>query len=203
SVMVSHIVMVTDARGHTAVVERAPGEPAILRTVDDPQRVALTNHFESALKDDPRNESVREHTSTLARRARLDEMLSAVEPGAGNVQGMLRMLRDHQCAEHAGHAEQASGPCPLGDRRTIDALIATHGIVADATDRVLWVSAGPHLSGRFVRFDLRTIFAEGHDPARDTEAETLPEDPILLDGRYESGREHAGISTFRKEGRAP
>jgi len=185
SVMVSHIVMVNDARGHAVVVERAPGEPATLREESE-DRLALTNHFEGPLKDDPRDHQVRAGTSTLPRRSRLDEMLAEVGPSSGSVASMVSMLRDHRCAA------DVQGACDLGDRRTIDALIATHGIVADATDRVLWVSEGPHLSGRFVRFDLRTIFAEGHDPARDPEPETLPADPILQDGRYETGRAHAG-----------
>ena len=75
------------------------------------------------------------------------------------------MLRDHACA--------GGETCALGDRRSIDAFIATHGIVADATDRVLWVSAGPHLSGRFVKVDLRTSFAPGGETVdRRAEPET-------------------------------
>jgi hypothetical protein len=94
------------------------------------------------------------------------------------------MLRDHECA--GGVA------CSLGDRRAIDALIATHGIVADTTDRTLWVSAGPHLSGAFVRFDLKAIFAADHDPTRDPAPLVIPEDTILHDGRYAAGRANAG-----------
>jgi isopenicillin-N N-acyltransferase-like protein len=184
-VMVSHIVFVADAKGQFAVVERAPGHPAFIRrTFADPNRVAVTNHFEGDLKDDPKNIAVREHTTTLPRRARLDEMLATVGPASADVPSALAMLRDHQCA--GGVA------CPLGDRRSIDALIATHGVIADTTDRVLWVSKGPHLSGQFVRFDLRATFAPGHDPTRDPPPETLPADPILADGRYAEGRKHAG-----------
>ena len=96
----------------------------------------------------------------------------------------VAMLRDHDCAKGIS--------CKLGDRREIDALIATHGIVADTTDRVLWVSAGPHLSGAFVRFDLKAIFAPGHDPANDPPPEVIAADPILDDGRYAAGRARAG-----------
>ncbi|WP_394823433.1 C45 family autoproteolytic acyltransferase/hydolase [Pendulispora albinea] len=194
-IMVSHIVMVDDAKGHAVVVERAPGEQDVVRPVSDPDRVALTNHFEGSFKDDPRDTTVRRISTTLPRRARLDEMLGDVAPRSGNVEGMVRMLRDHTCAKNL------EGTCELGDRRTIDALIATHGIVVDATDRVLWVSEGPHLSGRFVRFDLRTIFADDHDPERDPEPITLPEDPILHDGRYETGRAHAGRLHFQGDAR--
>jgi hypothetical protein len=202
-VMVSHLVLLADARGHFAVVERAPGVAAFVHDAAtsgaDPDRVGLTNHFEGPLKDDPRNVAVRERTTSVARRARLDELLAGVHPHEATVARAVAMLRDHSCA--------ADVPCELGDRRTIDALIATHGVVADTTDRVLWVSAGPHLSGHFVRFDLREVFAEGHDPSRDREPDELPEDPILSDGRYEAGRLRAGGPRFGGDavdpGRAP
>jgi hypothetical protein len=183
-VMVSHLVLVADAKGRSAVMERAPGAPATVRPVVDPDRVPLTNHFEGPLARDPKNEAVRATTTTDPRRSRLDEMLKQVGPGEADVPRAISILRDHTCA--GGLA------CPLGDRRAIDALIATHGIVADTTDRVLWVSAGPHLSGAFVRFDLKTIFAAGHDPANDPPPATIAPDPILDDGRYAAGRAHAG-----------
>ena len=187
-VMVSHLVLVADAKGRSAVVERAPGVPATVRRGGDPDRVPLTNHFEGPLASDPKNVAVRENTTTDARRARLGEMLTEVGPREADVPRAIAILRDHQCA--GGLA------CRLGDRRAIDALIATHGIVADTTDRVLWVSAGPHLSGAFVRFDLKEIFAPGHDPAKEAEPEIIADDPILHDGRYAAGRAHAGGPRF-------
>ncbi len=184
-VMVSHVVFVADARGRFAVVERAPGvAPFVRERWKDPDRVALTNHFEGPLADDPRNLAVRAHTTTLARRARLDELLLQVGPHEADVPKVVAMLRDHQCA--GGVA------CEPGDRRSIDALIATHGIVGDTTDRVLWVSAGPHLSGPFVRFDLKVELSTLHDPVTDPAPDVVAADPILLDGRYEAGRARAG-----------
>jgi len=184
-VMVSHIVIVGDAHGHFAVVERAPGEDAFVRDQwPDKDRIAVTNHFEGPLASDPKNLAVRKGTTTLPRRARLDEMLAHVGPHEADVRSVVGMLRDHACAGGLS--------CELGDRRSIDALIATHGIVADTTDRVLWVSAGPHLSGAFVRFDLKVELDPSHDPTRDAPAETIEEDPILHDGRYAAGRKHAG-----------
>ncbi len=180
-VMVSHIVIVADASGRVAVVERAPGLPAFVRDRwDDPARVGVTNHFEGPLASDAKNVAVRAGTTTLARRARLDELLAAVGPREGSIGRALAMLRDHACAGGAR--------CDLGDRRSIDALIATHGIIADTTDRVLWVSAGPHLSGRFVRFDLKVELAAGREAREEAEPETLPEDPIVRDGRYAAGQ---------------
>ena len=79
-VMVSHIVFVADAKGRFAVVERAPGaEATVRRTFTDPSRVAVTNHFEGPLADDPRNVTVKNGTTTLPRRTRLDEMLAQAD----------------------------------------------------------------------------------------------------------------------------
>jgi hypothetical protein len=166
-VMVSHIVMVGDARGKFAVVERAPGVDAWVKDAwPDLDRVGVTNHLEGPLKEDPKNRKVEAETTTRPRRDRLDELLAEVKPRSATIESAVGMLRDHACA--AGH------PCLPGDRRSIDAFIATHGIVADSTDRALWVSAGPHLSGKFVRFDLRAIFAG----TLDVDPKTTGEDSI-------------------------
>jgi hypothetical protein len=113
-------------------------------------------------------------------------MLGALAPASVDYTSAIGMLRDHDCAK--GQETK----CSLGDRRSIDAIIATHGVLADTTDKVLWVSKGPHLSGAFVKFDLKETFAAGHDPLMEGPAETIAADPILSDGRYEEGRKHAG-----------
>jgi hypothetical protein len=173
-VMVSHLVFVADGGGHFAVVERAPGVPAYVR--ESRENVAVTNHFEGPLATDPKNVRVREVTSTVARRRRADELLARIAPHSARPEDVLAILRDHRCVGDEG--------CALGDRRAIDALIATHGVVGDATARVLWVSAGPHLSGRFVRFDLDRLLSPARsgslrDPPDEPEPETMPADPII------------------------
>ncbi len=171
-VMVSHLVFVADALGRFAVVERVPGAEPYVRETGG--RTAVTNHFEGPFAADPKNVRVRATTTTLARRARIDELLASVAPRTATPRRALDMLRDHRCSGDA--------TCPPGDRRAIDALIATHGVVADTTARLLWVSAGPHLSGRFVRLDLRALLAPDALPPGDAELETMPEDPGLPEG---------------------
>jgi hypothetical protein len=151
--MVSHIVMIADRAGNTVIAERAPGEPLWLRRGQE--KIAVTNHFEGPLAGDLANRQVEQETSTLVRRARADELLGRLRPGAG-VEDAIAVLRD----------KRAPGdlPLPPGDRRAIDANIATHGVVMDTTAGVLWVSEGPHLRGRFIRFDLRRLLAQGYDP---------------------------------------
>jgi isopenicillin-N N-acyltransferase like protein len=174
--MVSHIVIVTDAQGRSAAIERAPGATDSVRWLGP--RAATTNHFESLLKDDPKNQRVREKTSTLPRRTRADELVAAL-PQQGPVTPLLaaELLRDRKGARGSELA--------LGDRRAINALIATHGVVMQTGARILWVSEAPHLLGQFRAFDLRRLLAPEYDPALEvTPGEVLPEDPLLTSGEY-------------------
>ncbi len=186
-VMVSHLVFVADARGAFAVVERAPHAQAhVISSFPDSARVRVTNHYEGPLKGDPRDVRVRATSTTLARSARLDEVLTAIPARSATPLTALAVLRDHECAK-------GEAGCALGDRRTLDALIATHGVIADTTARTLWVSAGPHLAGRFVGFDLTRELAANSASATLVQPEDLPADPLLADPRaYAEGRRRAG-----------
>ncbi|MCK6587129.1 MAG: C45 family peptidase [Polyangiaceae bacterium] len=187
--MVSHLVMLVDATGSAAVAERAPGAPLFARRGRG--KVPLTNHFEGPLEADPANKMVETVTSTRPRRMRLDELLRNLSPGA-TVQEVVGVLRDRRGV--------GGVPLPLGNRRALDALIATHGVVMDASARALWVSEGPHLLGRFVRFDLARLLDPAFSPgeAGDDAADpaSIPADPILRDGTFEAwkraGAKHSG-----------
>lgn len=187
-VMVSNIVFVADAKGRSLVVERAPGVPAHVRPAP-----VVTNHFEGPLASDPKNIRVRETTSTLARRARMDELLaSSARP---SVPSAVTILRDHECA--GGEA------CLLGDRRTIDAFIATHGVVADLPHKTLWVSRGPQLSGAFVKVDPALLVKQADDTllaVPPDELETIPADQVMSDGRYAEGRARSGGPLLKVKG---
>ncbi len=184
--MVSHILLVADASGDAAVIERAPGEEPFVRRASGP-KLPLTNSFEGPLASDPKNQSILAHTSTRSRRARLDELLARDEPL--DPPSIVDILRDKRAV---GGAER-----PLGDRSTIDAIIATHGVVMDSTAKVLWVSEGPHLMGRFVRFDLASLLDPAFEPRADDPVDAIAEDPALTDGRYrawvEAGSKHQGV----------
>lgn len=173
--MVPHMIMLVDAAGDAAIVERVPGVEIHVRRGRG--KVPLTNHLEGPLAADPANQRVEASTSTWPRRRRLDEILANLPPAA-TVQDAVRVLRDKLGA--------GGERLPLGDRRTIDALIATHGVVMDATARALWVSEGPHLTGRFIRFDLTRLLAPEYTPGADTTAESVPPDPIAGSGEYDA-----------------
>lgn len=180
NVMVSHIVIAMDSTGAAAVIERAPGHAAFIRPL--PARAVTTNHFEGELKDDPHNREVLAKTSTRNRRARGDALLEQL-PAEITPATMATLLRDRRAPDGT--------PLALGDRKAIDALIATHAIIADTTHRILWVSEAPHVLGRFLKFDLKKLLGpEGAD----TTLETLPADPLLESGAYDVWRTTQGTS---------
>jgi len=171
--LVSHLVIVNDAEGHAAVIERVPGAPPFARPL--PDRAAVTNHLEGPFAGDPKNGRVREVSSTLPRRERGDELVRELDHPA-TAEDAVRLLRDRK-----GTGGTALG---LGDRRAIDALISTHAVVMETATRRLWVSEAPHSLGRFVAFDLTALLSPGAEPSDDEVHPTIAEDPLLTSGDY-------------------
>jgi len=175
--LVSHIVILSDEQGRAAAVERVPGKANFVRFLAS--KAATTNHFEGPGAEDPKNLNVRAKTSTLPRRSRADELLARLparlSPSAA-VNDAIAMLRDRK-----GPGER---PLELGDRSAINALIATHGVVMDTLQRVLWVSESPHLLGHFVAFDLKRMLAADYEPEQISELPRSGEDPLLTSGDY-------------------
>jgi hypothetical protein len=171
--LVSHIVIVNDAGGHAAAIERVPGAPPFARPL--PERAAVTNHLEGPSASDPKNQRVRETSSTLARRARGDELVRELAHPA-TADDAVRLLRDRR-----GPGDAALS---LGDRRAIDALISTHAVVMETASRRLWVSESPHSLGRFVAFDLTALLAPGSGPTDDESHPTIAADALLTSGDY-------------------
>jgi isopenicillin-N N-acyltransferase-like protein len=175
--MVSHILILSDEQGRAAAVERVPGKPNFVRFL--PSKAATTNHFEGPGARDPKNLSVRAQTSTLPRRTRADELLARLPARLSTsaaVSDAIALLRDRK-----GPGDRSLA---LGDRSAINALIATHGVVMDTKQRLLWVSESPHLLGRFVAFDLKRVFASGYDPEQVVELPASGEDALLTSGDY-------------------
>jgi len=173
--MASHILLVADGKtGESAVVERAPGRA--LGVVRDPTTTVLANHYRTAPLDaDPKDARIRELTTTIARNARMTELV-ARDRGRIDARAAVAILRDR-----SGVGGVA---LPLGNRNALDAVVSTHSVVADLTDRVLWVSEGPHTLGRYVRIDLANRLAQGETAAVNEAPDDIEADPALTDGTW-------------------
>jgi tetratricopeptide (TPR) repeat protein len=172
-VLVPDFYLVGDGKsGEAAVIERSPTRFEVRHSKDARDTLALTNHgLSKSFTGDKENERLRTYLTSGARLARLQELLDQYR-GALDPRKALEILRDKR-----GVGGEALG---LGNRNAIDALIATHSVVVDATSLILWVGIGPHALGRYVPFDLRKELLGEDRPA----PLDFPEDTVLTSEDY-------------------
>lgn len=170
AVLVPDLYLLADGKsGEAAVVERSPTRAAVRRSRD---LLAVANHALSPeFAGDVENERLKNYLTSGARHARMQELLTE-KRGAIDPKAALAILRDKR-----GVGGKDLG---LGNRNALDAIIATHSVVVDATDLVVWVGIGPHALGRYVAFDLRReLLGETRPTPPD-----LDEDPTLHSAAY-------------------
>lgn len=171
-VMIPDFYLLGDGKtGEAVVVERTPKRLYLRRSKD---MIGLANHaLAPELQGDKANERLKTYLTSGARYQRMMELLQQ-NRGIIDPRKALEMLRDKRGV--------GGEPLALGNRNALDALIATHSVVVDATSMVLWVGAGPHALGRYVAFDLRRelLGDERQAPA------DLPEDPVLHSSEYQA-----------------
>lgn len=162
--VVTDIYVVADGKtGEVVAFER--GQTRVgRRELREDGKLAVANHLLSdTFAGDDKDASMREYTTTLARHLRMQELVDAAPL---SVDRGIAILRDR-----SGPGGQELAP---GNRNAIDAFIATHSVVGDMTDRVLYVATAPHTQGAVRAIDMLVeLEAAGVDvsPWR----ETLPE----------------------------
>jgi hypothetical protein len=164
-VMVPDLYLVGDGKtGESAVIERSPHRTEVRRAQAGVS--LLTNHaLTPAFASDAENDRLRRYLTSGARYRRLEELVKRLR-GTIDPRRALEILRDRR-----GPGGETLG---LGNRNALDAIIATHSVVVDATAMTIWVGVGPHLLGRYVGFDLRReLLGEDRPPPPD-----LPADPL-------------------------
>ena len=141
---VSDNVLVVDGdAGEAAVFEVSPER---VERLDARPWLAVSNHFRApAFADDPVNLERQREGTTVPRLRRMESLVSA-EVGRLDTERALAILQDRAAVD--------GSPLPPGHRQAINADIATHGVVIDATARRIVVSRYPNLAGGFVAFDL-------------------------------------------------
>ncbi|MFZ5481607.1 MAG: C45 family autoproteolytic acyltransferase/hydrolase, partial [Myxococcota bacterium] len=156
------ILVVDGRRGEAAVLEVTPDDVTVLPATGD--AIALSNHFRGAHAYDLATLRRRAEGTSVARLARMEELLATAPPLDDVVAASL--LRDR---EGPGGRD-----LPDGHEAAVDADVASHGAVVDATARTILVSTWPNLAGGWVRFSLDDLLAgelrgELAVPARDPE----------------------------------
>jgi tetratricopeptide (TPR) repeat protein len=168
------LLLADGGQGRAVVVELPPSKMVVRRARTT--ALGLTNHFlDGRFVRDRANDRARRYTTSGVRLKRLEQLL---EQGRGAIDPATaaRILRDRKDPEGRS--------LPLGHRRAIDAISATHSVVLDLSEMVLWVSRGPHLLGSYVALDLAALFARGGERT----ITALPGDPIDGSGELASLR---------------
>jgi len=174
-VMVPDFYLLGDGKtGESAVIERSPTRVEVRRSRET---TLLANHaLSQAFAGDAENDRLKRYMTSGARHKRLEELVKK-HHGQIDPRRALEILRDKRGL--------GDTPLGLGNRNALDAIIATHSVVVDATNLILWVGEGPHLLGRFRAFDLRKELLGEERPAPGD----LPEDPIALSDDFRNYKE--------------
>lgn len=163
---ITDIFVITQS--HTQTLYRIEKSPLRFTSLKEEKPVAITNHLVSdAFKNDGINVFRREKMTSLARFERGQELVNAYEASQKPVPYLLSALRDK--------SEKGGKDLPIGNRKAIDSLIATHAVIFDGENETLYVSQGPSLVGPFLGYKLKESF-QAHGPVR---TENLPGDPLV------------------------
>lgn len=167
---ITDIFVVADSTSKIAYrLEKSPTQSDVIPMTG---ASVVTNHLISPLwKDDSFNIFRREELTSVQRMQRGETLLKSYSNNENEAalaeNFVLSVLRDK--------GEAQGVPLTLGNRQAIDALIATHSVIYNAADAVLYVSQGPSVAGAFTGFDLRASFAL-RSPVS---VRTLPPDPLV------------------------
>lgn len=156
---VSEGILAVDGKtGEATVFEVTPDDvtrldPGATKTPTG-MTLALSNHFRGPHANDLANHLRMIEGTTTARLARMEELLARTP--VIDEASAIAMLRDRK---GVGDAE-----LPHGHESAINADIAAHGAVLDATNGTITISTSPNLAGRFLRFSVDKMLAGDIEP---------------------------------------
>ena len=138
-----------------------------------------TNHFQSeTLGKSQLNLDHIKTSASLYRYQRVQELLD--ESGKNSVLKTSRILRDR-----SGANNKSIG---LGNEKSINQLIAHHGIIFQPEKKLVWISTAPWQLGKFVCYDLNKVFNLDMNENKEIYEEDLviPPDPFMLSADFKN-----------------
>lgn len=149
TVFVSESIMVGSANDNKAVlIEVSPHKFGVYEVSNNNQLIC-SNHFQSdALKDDKRNENQILNSHSKYRYDRMVELFE--ETPKVNPKKASEILRNKEGLENI--------KLGYGNEKSLNQLMAHHGIIFKPEEKLVWVSANPYQLGEFVCYDLNKIF---------------------------------------------
>jgi isopenicillin-N N-acyltransferase-like protein len=159
-----------------AIIEKSDKDIALYNSEND--YLICTNHFQSKLLGETKlNMDHMKSSASVYRYKRVEELLRA--NGPNNVKKTVALLRNKEGLKDT--------PIGLGNEKAVNQLIAHHAIVFRPQDLKVWVSTSPWQLGKFVCYDLKTIFDKGEIPDGEVydRSAMIPADSFLMRKEFE------------------
>jgi tetratricopeptide (TPR) repeat protein len=172
-IFVSESFLIGSAKDHRAVIiEKTPDRLALYDPGQD--QVLSTNHYLSdSFRNDEVNVRCARTTSSGYRYEHLAELMDAersMDPVA-----CARILRDQR-----GKGGKDIGMC---NEKAVNQMIAHHSVIFQPERRRFWISTQPFMLGRYICYDLDSVFAEAghftHSHEIYNKAQTIAPDTFL------------------------
>ena len=130
-----------------AIIEKSPDETAVVSPGGD--WIIDTNHFQSETLGT--TDLNKEHMKTSASVYRYDRVNELLQAEKLSIPRTATILRDQN-----GMNGKNIG---LGNEKTINQLVAHHSIIFQPEKKLVWISTAPWQLGKYVAYDLNTIFS--------------------------------------------
>ncbi len=180
-VFVSESIMIGSANDKKAILIEVSPDNFGVYDVENNYQLICSNHFQSDnLKNNHRNQK---HIKNSHSQYRFDRMVELLNNNTTlNPEIASKILRNRDGLNGL--------PLGFGNEKSLNQLLAHHGIIFKPEQRLVWVSANPYQLGEFVCYDLNKIFNEkkSNDIAISLQEEALniPKDDFLQTTEYEN-----------------
>lgn len=173
-VFVSEAIMIGSATERKAIlIEVAPNNFGVYE-ITNSNRLICSNHFQSdAFLKDTRNLETQKESHTIYRYERMHELLEEREAVTPRIAAEILRNKEGLRGESIG----------LGNEKSINQLLAHHGIIFKPEEKMVWISSNPYQLGAFIAYDLEKAFDKfingGFKGSVSEKELTIPEDNFV------------------------
>jgi hypothetical protein len=187
-VFVSESIMIGSANDGKAIIIEVTPDGLAIYEVPNSNQLICSNHFQSENFKNGKSNILQIENSHS--KYRFDRMIQLFDENSKiNPQIAANILRNKEGLNNL--------PLGYGNEKSLNQLIAHHGVIFKPKDRLVWVSSNPYQMGEFVCYDLNKIFENRgiNDSIVSLQEENLniPKDAFL------ETTEYANYEKFRVE----
>lgn len=184
-VFVAESIMAGSAEDQSAIlIEVSPKKIDVFQVDSSAEFLVCSNHFQSKLyQSDKRNLESIENSHSQYRFEKMQELIQNSPP-----------VTPELAADFLRNQEGLKGKnIGMGNEKSINQLLAHHGVIFQPEDRLMWVSANPFQLGSFVAYDLDEVFESmkisNEFPKLHMDSLTIPEDEFVYSQEFKNYQE--------------